>query len=74
MFIVLKFICQFYVSLIKVFNVTNCSNRYFNFHFDKSLLCRIRRYIVHSWIKTKQLKKVADIITFFHNVKKSDTS
>jgi hypothetical protein len=20
------------------FNVTNCSNRYFNFHFDKSLL------------------------------------
>jgi hypothetical protein len=42
------------------FNVTN------NFHFDKSLLCRIRRYIVHSWIKTKQLKKVADIITFFH--------
>jgi hypothetical protein len=48
------------------FNVTNCSNRYFNFHFDKSLLCRIRRYIVHSWIKTKQLKKVADIITFFH--------
>jgi hypothetical protein len=24
------------------FNVTNCSNRYFNFHFDKSLLCRIR--------------------------------
>jgi hypothetical protein len=23
------------------FNVTNCSNRYFNFHFDKSLLCRI---------------------------------
>jgi hypothetical protein len=39
------------------FNVTNCSNRYFNFHFDKSLLCRIRRYIVHSWIKTKQLKK-----------------
>jgi hypothetical protein len=22
-------------------NVTNCSNRYFNFHFDKSLLCRI---------------------------------
>jgi hypothetical protein len=23
-------------------NVTNCSNRYFNFHFDKSLLCRIR--------------------------------
>jgi hypothetical protein len=50
------------------FNVTNCSNRYFNFHFDKSLLCRIRRYIVHSWIKTKQLKKVADIIT------KSDTS
>jgi hypothetical protein len=54
-------------------NVTNCSNRYFNFHFDKSLLCRIRRYIVHSWIKTKQLKKVADI-TFFHKVKKSDTS
>jgi hypothetical protein len=48
------------------FNVTNCSNRYFNFHFDKSILCRIRRYIVHSWIKTKQLKKVADIITFFH--------
>jgi hypothetical protein len=48
------------------FNVTNCSNRYSNFHFDKSLLCRIRRYIVHSWIKTKQLKKVADIITFFH--------
>jgi hypothetical protein len=44
------------------FNVTNC----FNFHFDKLLLCRIRRYIVHSWIKTKQLKKVADIITFFH--------
>jgi hypothetical protein len=41
------------------FNVTNCSNRYFNFHFDKSLLCRIRRrYIVHSWIKTKQLKKL----------------
>jgi hypothetical protein len=56
------------------FNVTNCSNRYFNFHFDKSLLCRIRRYLVHSWIKTKQLKKVADIITFFHLVKKSDTS
>jgi hypothetical protein len=26
------------------FNVTNCSNRYFYFHFDKSLLCRIRRY------------------------------
>jgi hypothetical protein len=48
------------------FNVTNCSNRYFNFHFDKSLLCRISRYIVHSSIKTKQLKKVADIITFFH--------
>jgi hypothetical protein len=48
------------------FNDTNCSNRYFNFHFDKSLLCRIRRYLVHSWIKTKQLKKVADIITFFH--------
>jgi hypothetical protein len=48
------------------FNVTNFSNRYFNFHFDKSLLCRIRRYIVHSWIKTKQLKKVADVITFFH--------
>jgi hypothetical protein len=24
------------------FNVTNCSNRYFNFHFDKALLCRIR--------------------------------
>jgi hypothetical protein len=56
------------------FNVTNCSNRYFNFHFDKSLLCRIRRYIVHSWIKPKQLKKAADIITFFHKVKKSDTS
>jgi hypothetical protein len=56
------------------FNVTNCSNRYFNFHFDKSLLCRIRRYIVRSWIKTKQLKKVADVITFFHQVKKSDTS
>jgi hypothetical protein len=25
----------------------HCSNRYFNFHFDKLLLCRIRRYIVH---------------------------
>jgi hypothetical protein len=48
------------------FNVTNCSNRYFNFHFDKSLLCRIRRYIVNSWIKTKQSKKGSDIITFFH--------
>jgi hypothetical protein len=24
------------------FNVTNCSNRYFNFHFDKLLLWRIR--------------------------------
>jgi hypothetical protein len=47
------------------FNVTNCSNRYFNFHFDKSLLCRTRRYIVHSWIKTKQLKKVPDVIIFF---------
>jgi hypothetical protein len=23
------------------FNVTNCSNRYFNFHLDKSLLCSI---------------------------------
>jgi hypothetical protein len=45
------------------FNVTNCSNRYFNFYFDKSLLCRIRRYIVHSWIKTEQLKKIADVIT-----------
>jgi hypothetical protein len=41
---------------------------------DKSLLCRIRRYIVHSWIKTKQLKKVADIITFFALSEKSDTS
>jgi hypothetical protein len=27
------------------FNVTDCSNRYFNFHFDKSPLCRRRRYI-----------------------------
>jgi hypothetical protein len=28
-------------------NVTNCSNRYFNFHFDKSLLCRIRISFIH---------------------------
>jgi hypothetical protein len=49
------------------FNVTNCANNcYFNFHFNKSLLCRKCTYIVHSWIKTKQLK----IITFFHQVKK----
>jgi hypothetical protein len=27
-------------------NVTNCSNR-FNFHFDKSLLCRIRISFIH---------------------------
>jgi hypothetical protein len=32
------------------FNVTNCFYRYFNFHFD-FFFCRIRRYIVHSWIK-----------------------
>jgi hypothetical protein len=32
------------------FNVTNCSNRCFNFHFDKSLLCRIRRY---GWLQKK---------------------
>jgi hypothetical protein len=38
------------------FNVTNCSNRYFNFHFDKSLLCRIRRYIVHSSNQLKLFK------------------
>jgi hypothetical protein len=28
-------------------NVTNCSNRYFKFHFDKSLLCRIRISFIH---------------------------
>jgi hypothetical protein len=33
------------------FNVTNCSNGYFNFHFDKLLLCRIRRY---GWLQKKR--------------------
>jgi hypothetical protein len=29
------------------FNVTNCSNRYFNFHSDKSRLCRICISFIH---------------------------
>jgi hypothetical protein len=45
-------------------NVTNCSNCYFNFHFNKSLLCRICTYIAHSWIKT--VKKSWRRHNFFH--------
>jgi hypothetical protein len=45
------------------FNVTNCSNCYFNFHFNKSLFCRICISFIR--IKTKQLKKVDDVIRYF---------
>jgi hypothetical protein len=49
------------------FNVTNYSNRYFNFHFDNSTYSV--EYVGISFIhglKPSSLKKVADIITFFH--------
>jgi hypothetical protein len=44
------------------FNFTNnnCSNCYFNFHFNKSFLCRICISFIHG---LKQLKKVDDVIT-----------
>jgi hypothetical protein len=34
------------------FNVNNCSNCYFNFHFNKSLLCRICITFIHGLNQT----------------------
>jgi hypothetical protein len=39
------------------FNVTNCSNCYFNFRFNKSLLCRICISFIHG-LKPNSLKKL----------------
>jgi hypothetical protein len=51
------------------FNVTNCSNRYFNFHFDKSLLCRIRTAGCKK--NGNCQNKIDTFLQFFHSVKPS---